>query len=121
MREEVLQHEENNFLIIIHIYNKKIKQSFTFFNSLKLQNFSFSFEGSGDDVLLAQSCVQPNISTIWGVREQRYGLETLPPLLKEDSEATIETCIESTSLTMLARYWNQSEFSYHQLKTSKST
>jgi len=83
------------------------------------KNSSFSFEGSGDGVLLIQSCVQKSASIIWGVREQQYRSRTLP-LVKANSKATVETGITSTSLGMLARVGNQPEFSFHQFKTSKS-
>ncbi|CAL9003144.1 unnamed protein product, partial [Prunus brigantina] len=50
-----------------------------------------------------QFWVQIKASTTAGLKELRNELIVLPPVLKVDSEATVETGIASTSLAMAAK------------------
>jgi len=53
-------------------------------------------------------------------RELQYGSSTLPPVLKADSQATVESGIANISLAILARTGYRLEFSLHHIKTSNS-
>ncbi|KAF5951936.1 hypothetical protein HYC85_009880 [Camellia sinensis] len=51
-------------------------------------------------LLRSQFCVQTRTSTIFGASELRNGSSIRPPVLKADSEATVETGIANTSRAM---------------------
>jgi len=54
-----------------------------------------------------QSCVQIKLSTTLGDRELLNGSSTQPPVLKVDSDATVETGIANTSCTIEDRIRNR--------------
>jgi hypothetical protein len=66
-----------------------------------------------------QSCRQIRASAVSGVNRLRKLEITLRPLLKADSDATVEAGTAKASLAMLASIGYTPEFDFHQSRISK--
>ena len=66
-----------------------------------------------------QSCAHMRASTILGVKQLRNGSSIRPPVLKADSEATVETGIANTSRAIRERTRYLDELTFHQFNISK--
>ena len=69
---------------------------------------------------LSQSYVKINNSTILGVRELLNASSTRPPMIKQDSEGTVDMGTAKTSRAILDSRGNLSKLIFHHLKRSRS-
>ena len=64
--------------------------------------------------------VATNVSAFLGFRDDLHLVMILPPILKQDSEATVVMRMLNISLAIMLKEGNRFEFSFHQLRISKS-
>ena len=60
--------------------------------------------------------VVTNASAFSGLRDDLHLVMILPPILKQDSEATVVMGIPNISLAIMLNEGNRFEFSFHQVK-----
>ena len=70
---------------------------------------------------LCQSCKHINASTTLGVKELLYASKIHPPILKADSDATMDIGTAKISRAMCERIGNLAVFSFHQSEMLKSS
>jgi len=63
--------------------------------------------------------VVTNASAFSGFRDDLHLVMILPPILKQDSEATVVMGMLNISLAIMLKEGNRFEFSFHQLRISK--